>query len=123
MLKPGSFSCSGEHQRRNLSPVVGVVLSLFISPAESRILPVFNKCTPVLLFPRSAPHAARDPTRAQNLSLEQQNNIMKVMLAGCLSHITTTGCPETNLLKIQMLKAAKGKSKAGIKKEGNVLTS
>lgn len=43
------------------------------------------------------------------------------MLVGPLSPITTSGCPETNLLKIQILKAAKWKSKAEIKKEGNVL--
>lgn len=45
------------------------------------------------------------------------------MLAGRLSPITASGCPEKNLLEIQILKAAKWKSKAEIKKEGNVLTS
>lgn len=45
------------------------------------------------------------------------------MLVGPLSPITSSGCPEKNLLKIQIQKAAKWKSKAEIKKEGNVLTS
>jgi len=63
--KSGSISCSCVHQGGNLSPAVGGVLSLFISPAVSRIVPVFNKRTPVSLFPRSVHCGARDPARAQ----------------------------------------------------------